>query len=414
MKLLEKIKNIKKPQFVGTISKKFMAFSKKKKIISIVAMVLVVALLSTLLFGGKGKKVQEKTYIEVQAAVGNIVETIEQSGVVEPYERYEITSLVKGEILYSPFEEGDLVKEGDTLYLIDDEDAQLQMEKAQMSLDEANDNVSKLNIYATASGRLTDFTLKKGNNVGNGVIGRIINTDKLTVNIPFSTLSFEKIEVGDKVTITSSLYMTSLEGRVSHKYYANVDTSFDGSLLKNVEIEIDNPGALASNTTFAATVHTKSGDIASSGSGTIGSGAITDVRAEVSGTVSYIAVKDGDYVKEGQLIATLKNSSVLNSQKSSELSLKSNKKNLDQYNIKSPISGTVITKNSKAGDKMDSSNSQKAMMVVADMSKMKFTITVDELDIADIKIGQTAMVDADAIPDSTFEARVTSIASSIL
>ena len=51
------------------------------------------------------------------------------------------------------------------------------------------------------------------------------------------------------------------------------------------------------------------------------------------------------------------------------------------------------------------------MMVVADMSKMKFTITVDELDISEVHEGQTASVDADALPDEIFKSEVTSVAS---
>ncbi len=417
MNLLQGVKNL--CFYIKTQSKKtcdflktkFLSLSKRNKIITIIVAVFIVVLLFSLVFGRSSDDANAQTYIETEAVKGNITETITQSGVVEPYERFEITSLVRGEIISSPFEEGDSVEEGDTLYQIDDEDAQLNMEKAQMSLEEANDNVSKLSIYATANGRLTDFDLENGGSVPNGVVGKIINTDVLTVDIPFSTSSFNKIEVGDKVTITSSLYMTSLSGKVSHKFYANSEASLGGSVLKNVEIQIENPGALAEGTTFAATVHTKSGDVSSSGSGTIDGGTITEVRAEVSGTVSYVAVKDGDYVRKGQLIATLKNTSIMNSQKTGEINVRSNQKTLDEYNIKSPIKGTVITKNSKAGDKIDSQNAQTVMMVVADISKMKFTITVDELDIQDIKLGQSAIVDADAIPEETFEARVTSIAS---
>ncbi len=383
----------------------------KKKVVIIVAAVLIVALLFMVLGNGNKQDKTENNYVEVQAKIGNVLETIEQSGIVEPLERYEITSLVRGEIISSPFEEGDHVNEGDTLYQIDDEDAQLSMEKAQMSLDEANDNVSKLNIYAPASGRLSDFSLEVDKNVGNGLIGNIVNTDKLSVDIPFSVNDFNRISVGDSVTITSALYMTSLPGRVTHKYYANAETGSDSSILRNVEIELENPGALAENTTFAATVHTSSGDVYSSGSGTIGGGSIYEIRAEVSGTVSYVGFKNGDYVTKGQLIARLTNNSLVNTQKSSSLNVKSNQKTLDNYNITAPISGTVITKNSKAGDNIDSTNSQKVMMVVADMSKMKFTISVDELDISDIHLGQTAIVDADALPDETFEARVTTIAS---
>ncbi len=385
--------------------------SKKKRIIIISAIALCVMICITVFSLTKKDKKIQQAYTEVQAYTGDITQMITQSGVVEPYDRYEITSLVRGEIISAPFEEGDQVNEGDTLYQIDDEDAQLSMEKAQMSMDDANDNVAKLNIYAPSSGRLSDFSLEIGNSVNGGVIGNIVNTDSLSVDIPFSVDDFEKISVGDDVTITSALYMTSLPGKVSHKYYANAATGSDSSILRNIEIELKNPGALAENTTFAATVHTSYGDVSSSGSGTIGKGNISQVRAEVSGTVSYVGFKNGDYVSKGQLIVSLENNSVINAQKTSRINVKSTQKTLDNYNITSPISGTVITKNSKAGDKIDSSNSQTVMMVVADMSKMKFTISVDELDISDISLGQSAIVDADAIPDETFEARVSKISS---
>ncbi len=388
---------------------RFQNLSLKKKIVVIVAILLVLSLVVFSVSRGNSKKDEGLNYIEVEAYVGDISETIEQSGVVEPYERYEITSLVKGEIIASPFEEGDMVQEGDTLYQIDDEDAQLNMEKAQMSLEEANENVSNLSIYAPASGRLTDFSIKVGDSIGASVIGKISNTEDLALDLPFSVSDYDKIKVGDSVTATSALYMTTLSGKVTYKYSGTSSTG--GSMVKNIEIEIENPGAITDGTTLAATVHTSSGDVNSAGSGTIEGGTISSVRAEVSGEVTYIGAKSGDYVKRGELLARLKNNSVVNNQKSNQLSVRSNQKTLDNYNITAPISGTVITKNSKAGDKIDNSNAQTVMMVVADMSKMKFTITVDELDIADIELGQTAIVDADAISDKTFEAKVTSIAS---
>lgn len=400
-------------------------FFTKKKIIILLCIVLAAVLVCVFLIkGGKKKDDSTQGYAEAQAAKQDISETIEQSGVIEPYERYEITSLVKGEIISSPFEEGDFVNEGDTLYQIDDEDAQLNIEKtqnsiekSQISLNETNKDISKLNIYADASGKLTDFNLKIGDTVQNGKIAKIVNTDSLTVDIPFAVNDYNRISTGDSVTITSALYMTSLSGRVVHKYDATAGTGGDGSVLKNVEIEIANPGALAEGTTFAATVHTSSGDASSAGSGKIGSGTETTVNAEIGGTVSYLAVKEGDRVTKGQLIARLTSDSLQNSKKNNELnmkdsqlSLQSSRKSLEDYNITAPISGTVITKTSKAGDKIDNSNSSTVMMVIADMSKMKFTIDVDELDITKIQLGQVATVDADALEDETYEAVVTSIA----
>lgn len=401
---------------------------KGKRKFAVIAVILIVAIGATCfaIFGKKGDSEEKSKYTTFSAQQGDITETIEQSGVVEPYERREITSLVKGEIIVSNYEEGDYVEEGATLYQIDDEDAQLQIEKAEnsiekanISLNETNKDISNLNIYAPASGTLSGFDLKAGENVQNGVIGYITNTDTLTVSIPFTAADYNKISVGDGATLTSSLYMTSFSGKVTHKYNSASGTANDGSQLKNVEFEFSNPGAVSEGATLAAKVNTSSGTVNSSGSGKVENGSKTEVYCEVQGSkASSVKVKNGDSVKKGQLIATLSNDSLYSTKKNGELSLKdsklsleSNKKTLEDYNITAPISGTVITKTSKLGDKIDNSNSQTVMMVIADMSKMKFTISVDELDIAKIQIGQKAIVDADAIDGESFEGRVNSVAS---
>ncbi len=395
----------------------------KKMVIIGIAIVLVIALLF-FIFGGNDNAVQA-TQAEAIASYGDIIESVTQSGTVEPYERREIIALVKGEVIASPFNEGDEVSEGDTLYQIDDEDAQLALERteigikrSQMNLDEANKNLAKLNIYATTSGTLTDFNLNVGDGVNGGVIGKIINTDNLKVKIPFTEADYNKISIGDSVTVTSAAYMTSLSGTVTYKYDSNTGSEADGSLLKNVEVSIVNPGALTSGTTVAGTVYTSGGTVYSAKSGSIESGISTSLRAEVVGTVQKIFKKSGDRVKKGDLIAVLTSDNISNTKISNEyslrenqLSLKSGQKALNDYNITSPIAGTVITKNVEVGDKIDNTNASTVLMVVADMSKMKFTITVDELDIGDISIGQSVEVDADALPGKKFKGEVESIAA---
>ncbi len=400
-------------------------FTKKRVIIGVILLI-VIALIVTFAVGmkkGKGNTAAA-AYSEATVARGDITKTIEASGTIEPLDRYEITSLAKGEILSSPFEEGDMVNEGDLLYQIDDEDAQLNIEKTQNSIERAqisqsntNRDISRLTIYANATGTLSGFNLKEGQQVGVGEIAKITNTGELKVKIPFTAVDFDKISVGDSANVTSALYMTSLSGSVTHKYDSSVSTGSDGSAVKNIEVTIPNPGALTAGTTVGAGVNTSQGTVYSSGSGTIEDGTQTSLMAEVSGTVQTLYVKDGDYVTSGQVIAKLKSDSLNNSQREnslslrdSQLSLESSRKQLEDYRITSPISGTIITKSSKVGDKIDNSTASKVMMVVADMSKMKFTISVDELDIGDIAQGQTAVVDADALPNQTFVATVTSIA----
>lgn len=399
-------------------------FTVKKAVIIAIILVIVIAVVCFVCLRPGGEKVAA-TQAEAVAEYGDIVETIEQSGTIEPYERREITALVKGEVISSPFAEGDYVNEGDTLYQIDDEDARLSIEKtqngiskSQLDLNEINKNISKLNIYATASGTLTDFNLSVGDNVNGGEIGKIVDNDSLTAKIPFTAADYDKISIGDSVTVTSAAYMTTMSGRVTYKYDSNAGTGTDGSYLKNVEVTISNPGAISSGVTVAGTVYTSSGTVYSAKSGTIESGSSTALRAEVAGTVKSLNAKNGDKVTKGQLIATLESDSLSTSKTSSELSLsdsqlslKSGQKALDDYNITAPISGTVITKNIEVGDKIDNSTATTTLMVIADMSKVKFTISVDELDIGSIQIGQKATVDADALPGKTFEGYISSIAS---
>ncbi|MBR2916859.1 MAG: efflux RND transporter periplasmic adaptor subunit [Clostridia bacterium] len=407
---MKKIVDILKDTFEKTKSV-FLKAKEKLGIKKLIAIGVVIIFIIVLLFSCGGEDEAQATYVRAEASYGNIVETIEQSGTVEPYERREITALVRGEVIASPFNEGDMVEEGDTLYQIDDEDAQLNYEKSQISYNEVVKDIANLNIYAPASGTLTNFKLSVGDSVNGGEIGRIINDDELIVKIPFTAADFDKISIGDSATVTSASYMMMLKGTVTYKYDSNAGTEADGSYLKNVEISISNPGSLVTGVTVAGNVNTSRGIVYSAKSGSVESGGNTSLRAEVSGTVEKLGAKNGDKVKKGQLIAVLSNDSLNNNRITSQLSLRSTQKSLEDYNITAPISGTIITKNVEAGDKIDNSNASTILMVVADMSKMKFTISVDELDLGDISIGQSVNVTADAIPNERFEGYVSKIAA---
>lgn len=84
-------------------------------------------------------------------------------------------------------------------------------------------------------------------------------------------------------------------------------------------------------------------------------------------------------------------------------------KSLEDYKITSPINGTVITKNSKAGDTIDKTNSATTMMVVADVSRLKFELAIDELDVEKVTEGQEVMITCDALPGEEFTGIITNV-----
>lgn len=136
----------------------------------------------------------------------------------------------------------------------------------------------------------------------------------------------------------------------------------------------------------------------------------------VTGTVQSVNVRNGSTVSSGQVIATLKSSSSNSSEgqkldvEGSELALEQAQKELEKYKIASPVDGTILVKNAKIGDNVTAGKTDKPLMVIADMSKMKFTIEVDELDIWNIQLSQTVVITANALPGETFSGEITNIA----
>ena len=130
-----------------SLPNKFGAMSKKKKIITLVIGIAVIAviLMQTVFHSAD----TAKSVTTARAERGDVSVVISGTGTVEPIDQYEITSLVKGEILRDTFQEGDMVQKGDLLYQIDSSDlennlkkAQLNLQKSQVSYDETMDELS--------------------------------------------------------------------------------------------------------------------------------------------------------------------------------------------------------------------------------------------------------------------------------
>lgn len=350
---------------------------------------------------------------------GDIQVTITGSAAVEPYERFEIIPKVSGDIVYCPFNVGDSVQKGDLLYGFDTSSSDLTVERQRLALEQSENSYQnaleerdKLYIKAKNNGTISGFSLKSGQEIKNGTkIADVNDTDNLEVVLPFTSAQVSSIHVGDLATITSSKHMSSVTGTVTHVSSAgNSDSS--GTSVYNVTVQFKNPGAFYSGMTVGGAV----GENVSSGGGTVENLASSAIYAETDGTVSNIYYKNGDYVTKGTVIATLTSDSVNDkitdstiSYKSAALSMRQTEKDLEDYNITSPISGTVITKKSKAGDTIDKSTAQTVMMVVADISKLKFELSIDELDISKVSEGQQVSITCDALPDETFLGYITTI-----
>ncbi len=97
--------------------------------------------------------------------------------------------------------------------------------------------------------------------------------------------------------------------------------------------------------------------------------------------------------------------------------LRSANYNLSKVTIKAPMDGLLTVLNIEEGETVlvgTMNNPGTVLMTVADMSIIQAELEVDETDIVDLRLGQSAKVVIDALPDEEFEGTVTKIGSSAL
>ncbi|HSR69091.1 MAG TPA: efflux RND transporter periplasmic adaptor subunit [Acidobacteriota bacterium] len=85
--------------------------------------------------------------------------------------------------------------------------------------------------------------------------------------------------------------------------------------------------------------------------------------------------------------------------------------------IRSPLSGVITQMNVEIGERAvpgTLNNPAATLMVIADLSVIEAEVEVDETDIVNVELGQTAEVLVDALPDAPLEGRVTEVGSSAI
>ena len=413
MKLLERNKTAPEQKRSGGTAKKLL---RKRVVLPALACAVAGAFALQLAGGGQPASAAGLTYTTAPVERRDITAQITGSGTLEAANSYSVTSLAEGSILTADFEEGDQVEEGTVLYTIDASDLSGSLEQAQLSLEQAQrsynsrvKDLEKLSVTAPKAGRVLSLEVEEGDDVSAGqTVATLRNSDVMTLTVPFLADEAAGFSAGQRAAVTLESTFETLEGTVSKVDRA--DTVLEGNMIvRYVTVEVANPGALSVNQTGSVTVD----GCASAGSAAFAYAAEENITAEVSGQVAAIRAREGDRVNRGDVILTLTSDSVEDSVQSAadslrnaELSLESRQDQLDNYTVTSPIRGTVIDKNYKAGE---TSETGKVLCSIYDLSYLTMTLSVDELDISDIAVGQRVEITADAVEGKTYTGVVTKV-----
>lgn len=371
----------------------------KRLVLILAAAGVLFLLLRPLLFGSPAASSGQYQPAAVQRQ--DLTVSVDGSGTMTPIESYQVGALVSGEILEAPFQDGDRVEKGQLLYRIDPGSAATALEQAQLAYDSTADG---LRPRASGSGVVQKLYVKKGDTVSAGSpIADISDTASMTLTLPFQSADAARISVGQSAQVTLAGTLETLPGTV--EYVAGADqVGSGGALVRQVKIRVNNPGALTEATSATAKVGTAS----CAAGGTFEARLSQTITAQAGGEVTALNVSVGSRVSSGELLATLGGSAAETtlqnaalSLQNAQLSLQSALEALENYTITSPISGTVIEKNLKAGDQLDGSESG-ALAVIYDLEQLELKMNVSELDIGKIRPGQSVEITAEALPGETF------------
>ena len=340
------------------------------------------------------------------------------------------------------------------------ESNRVAVQRSQQSYNDAMDMLDDLTVSAGFSGTVTNVYVSAGDDVATGTrIADITDNSIMKVRVPFNTYDAGNINSGDEAEVTLVDNGTVLWGTVES--VSSGSETLNGNIrVSYVTVLVKNPGAVLAGDSVTAMIN----GYACNDVGSFEANESKAILSKVQGTISGVWVVKGDYIVIGSTIATIDSKSLDSQVKNSELSLREAQlkqqvaqletsdaddysaklksarlalddaliqqdklyEQLKDYTIKSPISGTVVRKNKKTGEKIEggsamasassssssltsSSSSSNVLAVIYDMTSMCCNLDVDELDVKKVKVGQSVSIHADAVAGKEYTGTVENV-----
>ena len=352
-------------------------------------------------------------YVQTTPEKRDLSNSLSGTGTLNPANTYNVKSLVAGKVLTSTIEEGDIVEEGTVLYTVDASDATTKAEQASITLQQAqrsyDKTVDRQYVRAEVAGVVATLKVAKGDEVTSGQeVAVIRDSSKMVLHLEFPAADAAAFSVGQSAEVTLDGTFETLTGTVTA--VTGTDALSTGNLLtRTVTITVRNAGGLTTAQAATATINGVS-CIAAKCFEYQAERTLTTLAA---GTVTAINVQEGGAVNKDDIVLQISGEDLTEAIQSAAETLRSAELNMDNlqeamnnYTVTSPISGTIIEKNAKAGDALTAGAD---LCTIYDLSYLVMVINVDELQVSDVSVGQSVQVTADAVPDKTYTGTVTRV-----
>ena len=384
--------------FTGAKQKK--TKQKRTRNIILICVAVVLAAAGTIVGITLSKKGADGTstlsYLANAVSGGEISTTIDGSGTLAALSSQSVTTTAQATVTAVNFAPGDAIKAGDVVMTmtstdVEDQLSELkdQLSSTRASLATAKQLLTNLNVTATKGGIVKDIKAQAGSIVDDMDYLCLIATDgKMQAVIPatdaMALYDAVKVQVGDE---TQDGYITKLE---------------DGSATV---VFTDNYYPVGTSATVL------SADGATLGTGSIAVNEYVEVTAP-SGRIATVAVKDNAKISKGSTVFTLAAgapTSTYTTLKNTEAELLTKIEDLEGLlTVKADTDCTLTALSVKAGDTVASGTT---VCSLTGTGGFTIALSIDELDIASVKLGQSATVTLDALKGD-FTGTVTNISYS--
>ena len=428
----KKMENIK--SFALSLFRKLSHFSKRNKILSIIIAVLIIVLVY---FGvsSVNKRKNDNLYTLFEVKRGDIAVSVSGSGQVSSSNQIDLKSKVSGDVVYIGVRNGESVKSGVLLVKIDDRDATSNLKDAELSLESAKLALDKLksqqeqrlrgdvlnesyedgivilaNLYGEFSGTLEDLKLI--------LFGTELADSNLNNNIKYYASSLEFydkkfssvavdsqelfLEIESLYNVGLSEYQKAQRGDNESREIAIRD-SYD-LLLKTSElvksardtVQFFKDSILKDNSTHSdqAVINNHLSDLNEF------TDSIDDYLKDMIVVVNSInsekdAIENYDFDIRSQELTILQK----------ENDLLQTKKNLEDYYIRADFNGVVARLDLKIRDSVSINTN----IITLITNQIIAEVSLNEIDVAEIKIGNKVSLEFDAISDLVISGKVAEI-----
>lgn len=335
-------------------------------------------------------------YRVTSVSSGEISSTISGSGTLSALEAESVTAAAESTITSVNFQPGDKISAGDVVMTLTSDELESQLESLQddlsstrSSLASARQYLTNLNVTATKSGIIKSVLVGVGDVVDDmEYLCRIATDGKMKVVIP----TVDGMKLYDAVTVqigdeTQDGYVTAISG-------GNATVVFTDDYYP-----------------VGASATVLNSDGATLGTGTLNVNEYVNVTA-ASGQIATVLAKENTKVSKGSTVFTLAQgapTATYTALKDTETDLLDQIADIeDQLTIKAEYDCELTSLSVAAGDTVSAGT---ALCTLTGSSGYTLALSIDELDIASVKLGQNATITLDAL-DGEFTGTVTNISYS--